>query len=66
MKFSKIDYNNQSEEIFNVKIEDNTGQVLDKWKFNKKDFSNWANIIIKKFGLNVKIKNRSDLDWTDH
>ena len=65
MAFSKIDYNS-TDEIFEVKIEDNSGMVLERWKFQKKDFPKWARIISNKYGINVKIKDISDLSWTDY
>ncbi|HUS51675.1 MAG TPA: hypothetical protein VMZ91_16025 [Candidatus Paceibacterota bacterium] len=65
MAFSKIDYNS-TEEIFDVKIEDGSGKVLDRWKFQKKDFPKWARIIANKYGINIKIKDISDLSWTDY
>lgn len=65
MGFGKIDYNS-NEEIFEIKILDNYGSVIDRWKFQKKDFSKWVNIISKKFGMNVKIRKIGDLDWTNY
>jgi len=63
--FGKIDYHS-TDEIFEVKIIDNYGAVLDKWKFQKKDFSKWVNIVSKKFGMNVKVRKIGDLDWTNY
>lgn len=63
MAFSKIDYNS-SDEIFEVKIIDNTGMVLERWKFQKKDFPKFANIICNKYGINLK--KPTDLDWTNY
>lgn len=65
MAFSNIDYNS-TEEIFSVKIEDNTGMLLGRWKFMKKDFPKWAKIMAKKYGISIKIKDISDLSWTDY
>jgi len=65
MAFSKIDYNS-ADEIFEVKIIDKTGATLERWKFQKKDFPKFANIISKKYGIDLKIKTPSDLDWTKY
>jgi hypothetical protein len=61
MTFSKIDYNS-SDEIFEVKIIDSSG-LIDTWKFQKQDFPKWVNIISKKYGISMRIKQDSDLDW---
>ena len=61
MSFSKIDYNS-SDEIFDIKIMDNE-RVLEKWKFQKTDFPKWVNIISKKYGIQMRIKQDIDLDW---
>jgi len=63
LAFSKIDYNS-TEEIFEIKVIDGSGAVLERWKFQKKDFSKFANIISRKYGINLKIP--SDLDWTNY
>jgi len=60
LAFSKIDYNS-TDEIFEIKITDNTGMLLERWKFQKKDFSKFANIISKKYG--IILKKPTDLDW---
>jgi len=61
--FSKIDYNS-TDEIFEVKIIDNTGMVLERWKFTKRDFPKFTNIISKKYG--ISLKKPTDLDWTNY
>ena len=63
MTFSKIDYNS-TDEIFDIKIIDSSGMTLEKWKFQKKDFPRFINIISKKYGINLRKK--SDLDWTNY
>ena len=63
MAFSKIDYNS-TDEIFEIKIIDGSGMVLEKWKFQKKDFPKFASIISNKYGITLKKK--SDLDWTNY
>ena len=63
MAFSKIDYNS-TDEIFEIKIIDNSGMLLERWKFQKKDFPKFANIISKKYG--IKLKKPTDLDWMDY
>ena len=65
MPFSKINYNS-GEEVFNIKIEDNTGSIKEKWKFMRRDFPKWVNIMCKKFGFNIKVKEPTDLDWTNY
>ena len=63
MAFSKIDYNS-TDEIFEIKITDNSGMLLERWKFQKKDFAKFANIISKKYG--IALKKPTDLDWTNY
>lgn len=63
MAFSKIDYNS-TDEIFEIKIIDNTGMLLERWKFQKKDFAKFVNIISKKYGINLK--KPTDLDWANY
>ena len=63
MAFSKIDYNS-TDEIFEIKIIDSSGMVLERWKFQKKDFPKFANIISNKYG--ISLKKPTDLDWTDY
>jgi len=59
MPFQPIKYNSGAN-IFNVKIEDPTGKISEKWKFMSCDFVKWANLMIKKYGLESKEK---DFDW---
>lgn len=64
MGFSKIKMG--KEEIFTTIVEDIDGRELDRWKVMKKDWINVIRILIKKFGLNIKVieKNKDrDLDW---
>jgi hypothetical protein len=61
MGFSKIDYTS-SEEIFEVKISDNSG-LISTWKFQKKDFPKWVDIISRKHGISMNLKKDRDLDW---
>ena len=63
MAFSKIDYNS-SDEIFEIKIIDNSGMLLERWKFQKRDFAKFANIISKKYGISHK--KPTDLDWANY
>ena len=63
MAFSKIDYNS-TDEIFEIKIIDNSGMLLERWKFQKKDFAKFANIISKKYG--ITLKKPTDLDWANY
>ncbi len=64
MGFSKFKMG--KEEIFTTIVEDIDGRELDRWKVMKKDWINVIRILIKKFGLNIKVieKNKDrDLDW---
>lgn len=65
MVFSKIDYNS-TDEVFEVKIMEGSGAVIERWKFQKKDFPKFANIISKKYGIDLKLKIPTDLDWTNY
>jgi len=65
LSFDKINYNS-SGEVFNIKIEDTSGRLLDKWKFMAKDFAKWVNIIANKYGISLKPKKDKDLDWTNY
>jgi len=67
MGFAKIRMG--EEEIFTTVVEDMDGRELEKWKVMKRDYPQVVRILIKKFGLNIKIidKNRNnkdrDIDW---
>lgn len=62
MPFQPIKYNSGAN-VFNVKIEDPNGKVVEKWKFMSCDFVKWASLIVQKYGL--KIRDR-DLDWVKY
>jgi len=61
--FKKIRYNT-GEEIFKVRIENSSGALLDNWVFMKNDFTQWVEIMKKKYGFGVKTRRKDrDLDW---
>jgi len=65
MGFKKIDYSS-TDELWEIKVLDSSGAILERWKVQKRDLPKWMDITIKKHGLPVKIKWLSDLDWTRH
>lgn len=54
------------EEIFDTRVQDETGREIAHWKVLKRDFPDALRIMCNKFGVPVKIKDKrddKDLDW---
>lgn len=66
MSFKKIRPGG-SEEIFETKVTDGDGKLLDKWKVLKRDFPAVVKILNEKYSLCMKIflnkKDKKELDW---
>jgi hypothetical protein len=70
MTFKKIKWN-ESETLFETKVKDGTGRLLEKWNVLKYDFPSVVRILNDKYSLNMEIKRKNktekkedkDLDW---
>lgn len=65
MTFKKIKYNTGSE-IFETKVRDTSGAVIENWVIMKENFMEWVELIKKKYGIKSNQKysqNDRDLDW---
>jgi hypothetical protein len=53
------------EEIFTIRIQDETGREIEKWTFLKSDFARVIRILSSKFSINLWKKEDKDkqLDW---
>jgi len=63
MGFKKIRYNT-GECLVKIKIEEDSGAMLENWVFMMSDLENWYNTMEKKYGNRIKSKKVDrDLDW---
>ena len=62
MVFRKIRYNT-GEGLFKVKIEDDSGAIIENWTIMFNDFPEWVNTICRKYGFKVDSRPQTDLDW---
>jgi hypothetical protein len=61
--FARIKYHS-GQGIFKVRLEDESGALMENWVFMEKDFPNFVNIMCKKYGFKLKKpKKQTDLDW---
>lgn len=60
MGFRRIELGVQ--EIFTVIVQDQTGRQIDKWTVLKDDFPDVVKILLNKYGLSLKKKDK-DLGW---
>jgi len=56
--FKKIKYNS-GDGLVKIKIEDDTGKVIERWTIMFSDLYKWAELMKRKYGLSVD----RDLEW---
>ena len=61
MGFKKIRYDS-GENVVRVKIEDETRRQIDNWTLMMSDLPQWFNMIMEKYGLTLKKRER-ELEW---
>jgi hypothetical protein len=54
---------NTGQGIVKIRIEDDSGAVIDNWTVMLRDLPETMDIIFKKYGLKIRSKVTSDLDW---
>ena len=63
MGFKKIKYNT-GEGLVKIRIEDESGARMENWTIMMSDLWQWADMMIRKYGLDKKGKfSDRDLDW---
>ena len=60
--FKKIRYNS-GEGLVKIKIEDDTGKVIEKWTIMFSDLCKWTDLMKRKYGLSEKSHKDRDLEW---
>lgn len=63
MVFRSIRYNTGTG-IMKVRIEDDTGALMENWTIMMSDFEDWAETMRRKYGITKKKK--KDLDWINY
>ena len=61
MAFKKIRYNT-GDNIVEIKIKDETGKFIENWTLMMPDLPTWFDIMRKKYGIKLEIRQR-DLEW---
>ena len=64
MNYKKIKYGT-GEGIVKIRIEEDTGALLENWTIMMSDLSRWAKLMRKKYGSQIESKEDKDrdLDW---
>ena len=63
MSFKKIQYGS-GEGLVKIKVEEDTGAIIERWTIMMSDLGNWFRVMKKKYGNRVESKkDNRDLDW---
>ena len=63
MGFKRIRYHT-GEGLVKVRIEDETGAKMESWTIMMSDLGQWSRMMLRKYGIDTKTKQRDmDLDW---
>ena len=64
MGFKKIRYHD-GDNIMKIRIEDDSGGLMENWTIKMSDLGKWVNIMHHKYGIELSNKKKldEDLDW---
>ena len=63
MGYKKIRYNT-GDGIAKIRMEDDTGAIVENWTIHWSDLKKWVSQMERKYGINMKARTKdADLDW---